>query len=577
MTQSVIGALRVTLGLDNATWEEGLTKAQMSINAAFAKVQKSMAVFGVAAAAGFGVVTAEVLKTVNALGDLEDAAQKAGASAENMARLKFAAEVVGVEFETLQGGILRLNRAIVASDTATSGAGETLRRLGITSKTDTVEALKIVADEFQRLPDGAQKASLAVEIFGKQGTALIPLLNEGSAGIAELAAEAERLGVVIDTQTVAAAGRLGDDLARLQKVKEGVTLQITAGMVPALSAMADALIRSLAAGKGWQSLGKGLGEVLLVVAEAALGVYEAISAIVNAIRALGRAAQRVAAGDFAGAVDEVQTQEFRTQEAINRRRATFARIRADIANFRPGEVSGPSPVPALEALPATSRQAASRRDEPDGTDSDSSSRLSREFQKAIATPIAGAGKSASAALEDVGLELQDLSGRFEGLTMDLSSGLSGALAAGITGTRDLKQAFTSVLQDIGGRLIQQFIQKPFENALGGLVEKGLGALFNGFAGGFATGGLIPSGQWGVVGEEGPELAFASGAGMRVFSNRQSAQMLGAGAGNGITVNVNGVSDPGMVRTYARLGAAEALAAAAQGMRPRRPKQPGGMG
>lgn len=52
-----------------------------------------------------------------------------------------------------------------------------------------------------------------------------------------------------------------------------------------------------------------------------------------------------------------------------------------------------------------------------------------------------------------------------------------------------------------------------------------------FSGWFADGGIIPSGQWGVVGEDGPELAFGGTSG-------QSIVPLGAASGNAVTYNID---------------------------------------
>ncbi|MEQ1573638.1 MAG: hypothetical protein ABL993_05270 [Vicinamibacterales bacterium] len=69
----------------------------------------------------------------------------------------------------------------------------------------------------------------------------------------------------------------------------------------------------------------------------------------------------------------------------------------------------------------------------------------------------------------------------------------------------------------------------------GLSFPGLGqaaGLLNLFAGGFATGGTIPAGQWGVVGERGPE----------VVSGPATVTPMG-GSTPGITVNVPPARDP----------------------------------
>lgn len=82
------------------------------------------------------------------------------------------------------------------------------------------------------------------------------------------------------------------------------------------------------------------------------------------------------------------------------------------------------------------------------------------------------------------------------------------------------------------------------------IFKGLSAIFPGsgfigglgkalgFAGGFATGGTIPAGQWGIVGERGPEIVHGPAnvsPGTGVPAN--------VSAGTGVTVNVPPARDP----------------------------------
>jgi len=66
---------------------------------------------------------------------------------------------------------------------------------------------------------------------------------------------------------------------------------------------------------------------------------------------------------------------------------------------------------------------------------------------------------------------------------------------------------------------------------GGSFLNGIGnAIGNFFAGGFAEGGTIPRGQWGIVGENGPEPAFAGSGDLQVFPN-------GSGGGNSQVFNI----------------------------------------
>ncbi len=52
-----------------------------------------------------------------------------------------------------------------------------------------------VAEALSRMPEGAEKTALAIAVFGRSGANLMPFLNSGRDGLAEMGAEAERLGL----------------------------------------------------------------------------------------------------------------------------------------------------------------------------------------------------------------------------------------------------------------------------------------------------------------------------------------------------------------------------------------------
>ena len=68
-----------------------------------------------------------------------------------------------------------------------------LKKAGITA-TDANTAMVQMADLFAAMPDGIQKTALATQIFGKAGLDLLPMLNLGSAGLAELQEKAGDYG-----------------------------------------------------------------------------------------------------------------------------------------------------------------------------------------------------------------------------------------------------------------------------------------------------------------------------------------------------------------------------------------------
>lgn len=177
----------------------------------------------------------------------------------------------------------------------------------------------------------------------------------------------------------------------------------------------------------------------------------------------------------------------------------------------------------------------------------------------------------------------------DGISIDGLETLNDGLTKAIMGAESLGDVFSRVADQIIADLlriaIQQAIIRPLANALfGGGGEGGgggggffgnlfgggggglLDSLFGGgargpfsmsFAGGFATGGTIPTGQFGVVGEEGPELAFAGPGGLGIMSNSASRKLLSAGSGGTsiampITIDATGADAAAIARLNAKI-------------------------
>jgi hypothetical protein len=88
------------------------------------------------------------------------------------------------------------------------------------------------------------------------------------------------------------------------------------------------------------------------------------------------------------------------------------------------------------------------------------------------------------------------------------------------------KALRAVLADIVKLILQMEVFSQLADQFGfiqGVSGSGgfLGQLFGGMSGGHASGGYIPPGQWGVVGEKGPELAFGGASGLNITPNSAS--------------------------------------------------------
>jgi hypothetical protein len=190
-------------------------------------------------------------------------AQKIGVSIEDLQRLRFAAGLAGVGAEDLDHAIGKLAENMQKMNTVTDVATQTLKTMGVRANDTSLAAIEKVADRFAKMPDGVEKAAEAIALFGKQGLAMIPFLNQGAEGIRKLAEEADKFGGVISQKVADQAGQFNDNLAKLERVSAGAWAQLTVGLIPALVALTKYLTETTKSGDGFKTWGENVGSAVI--------------------------------------------------------------------------------------------------------------------------------------------------------------------------------------------------------------------------------------------------------------------------------------------------------------------------
>lgn len=190
------------------------------------------------------------LQAADKMSDLSD---KTGIAASSLRGLGYAAEQSGGTLDGLVGALDRLGRSATMSEEDVKKQADSFKQLGISATTmngqikDTETLFSEVADAFQGIEDGPEKAALAYRLFGSEAKNLLPLLNSGAAGIKALADETAELGGMSAAEFdkfAAASGRLFDGIATLQFVFGGLFDQLNAELTPVLNVIIDQLIDS---------------------------------------------------------------------------------------------------------------------------------------------------------------------------------------------------------------------------------------------------------------------------------------------------------------------------------------------
>lgn len=258
----------------------------------------------VAVGAGLAAITKNAINTADEMGKT---AQKMGITVESLSALNYAAGLSDVSLEQLKTGFGQLNKSMVEANDPASAAAAAFKYLGVEVKNadgsyrKADEVFKDVAQSMSKLPDGTSKSAVAMEIFGKAGADLIPLLNSGRAGLEELRAEAEKLGLIISTETAKQAENFNDSLTRVGNAATGVGLSIAKEVLPTLNALAAQMIETVTKGEGFKDFAKSVGVIFKWVVKAGAGVVFVLGVIGKTVVGLGAAVAALADRDLEGA------------------------------------------------------------------------------------------------------------------------------------------------------------------------------------------------------------------------------------------------------------------------------------
>lgn len=205
---------------------------------------KRMALGVTAATAAIGGVLFAITKNIIDTGDrLDEAAQSAGMGTTELQRLGHSAKMSGVEMDSLVTAAGRASRNISDAAKGTGTAKDAFAALGIKLKDGhgklraVDDVMMQVADKFEKMPDGTKKTALAIDLFGRAGAALIPMLNQGSKAIKEQGDELEALGGVLSPALIKRAAAVADQIDKLKMAWLGVKVAIAEGVLPVLEGL----------------------------------------------------------------------------------------------------------------------------------------------------------------------------------------------------------------------------------------------------------------------------------------------------------------------------------------------------
>lgn len=299
------GRAYVELYVKNSAFLKGLQNIQKDL----AKLGGGISSLGKRMMAVGAAVVTPLMGTAAAFAHVGDTFDKmsarTGMSVEALSGLGFAAQQSGANLEAVETSVRRMQRSITDAAAGTKESQEAFQALGLSvaalaTLTPEQQFLEI-AEALSRVPDPTKRAALAMDVFGKSGTSMLPMIAEGKAGIKKLTDEAESLGLILSGETAKAGAELEDAFGRLTSAGKAVAISFGASLAPMLTGLATSIARGGKVVSGWANAHKqavatalmlgttimGLGAAVLVAGSAISFMGSAVGVVVSAVQMLG--------------------------------------------------------------------------------------------------------------------------------------------------------------------------------------------------------------------------------------------------------------------------------------------------
>ena len=179
---------------------------------------------------GIGVSVAGLVglgkSAVDLAGKLNDASAATTVAATRLDQYRQAGEQVGVSFETIAGGLAKLNKAIAEAASGNQEAARAFADLGIALRNQdgSIRATSDIFEEFaakvREAPNDAAIFEQGTKIMGRGFASLLPLLEEGDEGMRKFQSRFSEEGIKnLDD--------FGDKLNRLGEAFKGMAASVT--------------------------------------------------------------------------------------------------------------------------------------------------------------------------------------------------------------------------------------------------------------------------------------------------------------------------------------------------------------
>jgi len=519
---------------------QGVTGRVKNLRLAMGGLNKTLGAFGLLISGGafIGLVKGAI-DSADSFGKLSD---QTGIAANSLQAYVNAGKLAGIGQETIDKGLRRLAQSMREADQGVATYSDSFNALGITVR-DSEGNLKSsetvlgeIADRFADLPDGATKAAISMEIFGRSGASLINLLNGGSAAL-------EEFNYAVSDEFAQNAEFFNDQIAVLAIRFDGFRKQLADALLPVLNNLIQVFSNLFSSQNDFDMLFKSIEISIKTVSAAIFTTIAGFRFLGRVVTDILKIINEARKGNFAGAIGIGKEGLADTKEQFKKDLDTFNDI-----------------FTGTENAPATYFREGTKSVE------EFSESITKSFGSQMQTKL----KTFTDSIKTVQESMADV-------VVKGIKGMEDALVTFVTtGKLSFRSLANSIIADLARVAIQQMITKPFTNFLDGLFGNANGNAFvDGKVEKYAYGGVVKkptifpmANGIGLMGEAGAEailpLRRGSNGRLGVESNGGGSTVIN------VSVDASGSNVQGNTQQANAFGTALATAIQTELIKQKRP-------
>lgn len=233
-----LGDAKLTLKAEDKTKTAfgEIEKSTNKMSANFKKAGLAITAMGVGLAIALGKMVTSYAKAGDEVAKM---AKRTGFGTEALSELRHVAGLAGTDLGSIEKAAKKMSKTLVDASEGMTTYIRAFDRIGLSAeelmKLSPEEQFWAIAEAISKLENQAIKAATAVDIFGRAGTMLIPMLDMTTEELAAARQEAHDLGLVFDAEAAAAAEKFQDALLSLKGSMTGIMHTIADELMPVLT------------------------------------------------------------------------------------------------------------------------------------------------------------------------------------------------------------------------------------------------------------------------------------------------------------------------------------------------------